>query len=293
MWRLVDDRPGHRRQSEGLLLALSRLARVEETVIEAGELRLRRSRPGGLTRPDLLVGAGRRTCTPMLGAALATGAATVALMDPGIPWRWLFDYAIVPRHDRLPEGPRTLVVDGVLNPLVPQKDSDPGRGLILVGGPSRHVAWSDASLLRQIREAAMRDSRVSWTLTTSRRTPEGFLEQVPELPNLRRLSWRQTPPGWLPGQLGRCGQAWASPDSVSMVYEALTAGCRVGVFDLPWKGRSRLAEGLEDLIRRRMVTPLSRLAEGEALPPAARQLAEARRSARWLLDRPALQRFRR
>jgi hypothetical protein len=53
-----------------------------------------------------------------------------------------------------------------------------------------------------------------------------------------------TPSGWLEGQLARAGEAWVTPDSVSMVYEALTAGCRVGLFDLPAKPASRVARGV-------------------------------------------------
>lgn len=47
--------------------------------------------------------------------------------------------------------------------------------------------------------------------------------------------------------LGRATQTWVSPDSVSMIHEALTAGCRVKVFDLPWKKGSKWKTDLEEL----------------------------------------------
>jgi mitochondrial fission protein ELM1 len=53
-----------------------------------------------------------------------------------------------------------------------------------------------------------------------------------------------TSPDWLPTQLARADQAWVTADSVSMVYEALTAGAAVGVLDVP---RPRQAGSAGDL----------------------------------------------
>ena len=67
-------------------------------------------------------------------------------------------------------------------------------------------------------------------LTTSRRTPPGwlaYLRQHLEPGLLRRLSlhdWRGLEPDWLVQRLPLADSVWVSEDSVSMVYEALTAG---------------------------------------------------------------------
>jgi mitochondrial fission protein ELM1 len=80
-------------------------------------------------------------------------------------------------------------------------------------------------------------------LTTSRRTPPDFLATLPNL-DIKQTPAEETPPGWLEQQLQQTGSAWVTPDSVSMLYEALTSGCSVGVFDLPAVKGSKVAEGV-------------------------------------------------
>ena len=294
VWRIGDGRPGHERQTGGLVRALRREVRVDEEVLRVPLSRFPHCPDS--PRPDLLMGAGRRTHPALMAASLVTGAPSLVLMDPGPLRRWCFDYRIVPWHDGLPPSPGTLVVDGVLNPLWPGGSPDMGRGLILVGGPSAHVDWSDDSMEEQVRKVATRFPGVRWTLSNSRRTPAGLLERLETTlspTNLLCVDHRSTGSGWLPEQLQSSGQAWVSPDSVSMVYEALTAGCRVGVFDIDWGRPSRVRRGLDRLAREGMVTRLAELGDRAELPPPPRRLEEAARSARWLLAQLGVQVSRR
>jgi mitochondrial fission protein ELM1 len=66
--------------------------------------------------------------------------------------------------------------------------------------------------------------------SSTRRTPEGFLEQVraQQLP-VEITPHQQTPPEWVPTQLMAATEAWATEDSVSMIFEAVTAGARTGI----------------------------------------------------------------
>lgn len=50
--------------------------------------------------------------------------------------------------------------------------------------------------------------------------------------NMRIFAHDETPVGWLEDTLNDSEIAWVTPDSISMVYEALSANCKVGVFDL-------------------------------------------------------------
>ncbi len=52
--------------------------------------------------------------------------------------------------------------------------------------------------------------------------------------------------------------AWVTPDSISMTYEALSAGCRTGVFELsPNKtSNSRITHSIEALVKNQYVRTL-------------------------------------
>ncbi len=44
-------------------------------------------------------------------------------------------------------------------------------------------------------------------------------------------------PGWVEQQYDNSTVVWVTADSVSMIFEALTAGCKVGVIPVDWKKR--------------------------------------------------------
>jgi hypothetical protein len=95
----------------------------------------------------------------------------------------------------------------------------------------------------------------------------------------------QTPPGWLEAELAACSEVWASPDSGSMVYEALTAGCRVGLLELAPCPDSHLASDMAHLIEAGWVKPIARWRRDRALAPAPTGFNEAERCARLILER--------
>ena len=73
-----------------------------------------------------------------------------------------------------------------------------------------------------------------------------------------------------------------------MIYEALTAGCHVGLLPLARKAASRLHQSIEQLLRERFVTSLSDWLAGGNLTPPQKSLDEAGRCARLLLDKGLL-----
>jgi mitochondrial fission protein ELM1 len=59
---------------------------------------------------------------------------------------------------------------------------------------------------------------------------------------------QQTPPGWLAGKLSALETVWVTEDSVSMIYEALSGGAKVGVLEMPrLRPGARVIRGLEVL----------------------------------------------
>ena len=91
---------------------------------------------------------------------------------------------------------------------------------------------------------------------------------------------------WLPQQLGRCEQAWVTVDSVSMVYETLTAGASVGLLELPVRQpRGKLARSLDRLCLDADVTRFSAWTENPILHPPRHTFAEADRCADEIVRR--------
>lgn len=285
LWRFTDGKPGHEKQTLGLCRALARLVPIYRADLPvSGGWRdvvhwmLGAYPPGrGLPPPDLLVGAGHATHAPMLAAQRAFGGRSVVLMRPSLPLA-LFDLCLIPEHDAPPPRENVVTTLGALNPLTAAGEHRTDLGLILVGGPSSHFQWDAAAVTRQIGELTRSRPEVAWSLTTSRRTPVGFLDSL-DVAHLDIHPVEATPSGWLEDRLAQSGEVWVTPDSVSMVYEALTAGCRVGLLDLPARAGSRVARGVETLKARGLVSMRPHV------PGPAVSLDEAGRCAGIILEK--------
>lgn len=289
IWRFSDGKPGHDSQSNGLIDALSRRLAVQRFELHtvagwrAGAWWLGRRFPPGarLPAPSLLIGAGHATHLPMLAARRRYGGRSVVLMKPSLPCA-CFDLCLVPQHDAAGPADNVLVTQGVLNGVRGSDRHDPDTGLVVLGGPSRHVRWDDDNMVRQVHDLLRRRPRGRWRLTGSRRTPAALVERLQrELPWLEVLPYTQTPAGWLAARLAEAGEVWVSRDSVSMIYEALSSGARVGLLDVPARRRSRVARGIDTLIARGWVS-----APGRTAPTGgpARPLDEAARCADWIVQ---------
>lgn len=234
-------------------------------------------------KPDLIVGAGHATHPTLLAARRAHGGRAVVLMKPSLPRR-CFDLCILPRHDGVAADTHTLVTDGALNRVRPATASDANHGLILVGGASPHFEWDSDALRAQIKRILARTPDMQWTLTTSRRTPTDFLALLPQHPKLNIVPHTATSPDWLPEQLAQCGTVWVTPDSASMVLEALTAGADVGVFDLPVNPKSRVGRAIAQLVESQRITRFANWCANDKLQSNTHPLAEADRCAEWILE---------
>ena len=290
VWIVSDGKPGHLNQSLGLAEALARAIPTEIRTVPALPAwrawlawLLKRFPGGALPAPDLIVGAGHATHPALLAARRARGGRAVVMMKPSLP-RSAFDLCIIPEHDGVAADAHTLVTAGALNRVRPASERDPKRGLILVGGVSPHFEWDGDAIQVQIKSILARTPDIAWTLTTSRRTPDDFLAQLPPASNLDVAPHTATPPDWLPQQLGRSGTVWVTPDSASMVFEALTAGADVGVFDLPVNPKSRVARAIAQLADDRRITRFAAWCANGTLHPNLHPLAEADRCAEWILE---------
>lgn len=243
--------------------------------------------------PALAIGCGRQ-------AALATrllrdrGSQALQILDPRIDTRY-WDLVIAPEHDAL-RGDNVIPMLGSLHPVddlwLAQARRDfahiatlpAPHTVLLVGGPSRHVALQDdafESLLSQL-AAHARAEYGSVSVVASRRTPErwrGLLAQLPaDLPGIR---WRDDRDGANPyaGLLGHADRIVCTPDSVNMLSEA--AATLAPVF--AWSagianGRLRLfLDALRNSGRVRDLDDALAPFEAEPLRETARLAVEVRR----------------
>ena len=294
IWRMVDGKPGHEAQTSGLVQALG--DRVELRVFDLSAqtfcaslfgFTFGRFAPGtSLPKPDFIIGAGHRTHLTVLAAKRAFGGQSIVLMKPSLPLS-LFDLCIVPEHDRPRLGANVLVTRGVLNPVREAKAASANHGLFLIGGASKHHGWDTDRILSQVEGALVADEKIAWTLTTSRRTPPECVKELCalEYSKLKVVPFEETSKGWVAERLETCGKVWVSEDSVSMVFEALTAGASVGLLKVPrLKQHSRVYTAIDCLVEDQKVLWFD---ESVGLLNAiySKRLAEADRCADFIFKR--------
>jgi len=293
VWRFVDGKPGHDKQSLGLVNALKR--RVPTTCVDLPPLSTQQSLAAMVSgkfeagpeqpNPDFIVGSGHPTHMSLLAARRCIGGHSVVLMRPSLPIS-LFDLAVIPRHDGVTERDRVLVTHGVVNNSRPATGPrHPQRGLILIGGPSRHYRWDTDRVVQQILTLSQRTPDIDWQLSTSRRSPADVLPALhgAKLTNVNFHDGRKTATDWLDRELAACRCAWITPDSASMVYEALSAGAACGVFELLPRGNSRISRSIDELVRNAEATRFTDWLAGRPVVPRQHVLDEAGRTADWLL----------
>lgn len=301
LWLVADDRPGHRNQLAGVANWMRELAGVHCEWLPAPTSRLRamlwrllrRFPPGeGKPAPHWILVAGERTHWAGLAARRAAGGRLIVLMRPSLPYGW-FDLCCVPQHDEPPTRPNVLPTLGVANAVRAPVARKPGRVLILLGGPSRHHGWDTAAVTAQVCEIVRRTPHLHFTIADSRRTPPQALSTVCAAAKtwasggLEAMPVDQAPKGWLVDTLSRTATVWVTADSVSMLYEAATAGAAVGVLSVPMRrrGRKRALRAQELATEVGLATTFARWRKAHKLPQPAFPLQEAQRIAQALLMR--------
>ena len=102
------------------------------------------------------------------------------------------------------------------------------------------------------------------------------------------VQWDRCGGDWLARALAGARDVWVTEDSVSMIYEALTAGCRVGLLPLPRKSTGRLHRAIDRLLEQGFICAHGGRDTGPELPAPPRTLNEAGRCAGLLLEKGLL-----
>ncbi|MDX1757532.1 MAG: ELM1/GtrOC1 family putative glycosyltransferase [Marinobacter sp.] len=296
VWLLTDHKPGHENQLRGLGSRLQVLCGASLHWLDARHypVSLWRALMGlppvldrSLPAPNLILAAGSSTHRLLLSLRRLKRCRTVVLMKPSFPLGWV-DAAIIPQHDDVSPGARILLSDGVLNAITPlARLADKPEALVLIGGPSRHFEWNDNAVFDQVLQLMQQHPDWRWTLSGSRRTPTELSERLRSLagPKVTVVDHRRTGPRWLAERLSQSRAVWVTPDSNSMVYEAVTSGVPTGLFELAPVPHSRIARGIANLVESGRAAlwrdQSGVMNQASLLSP---QLWEADRAAAWLIE---------
>jgi uncharacterized protein len=308
---VMDGRPGHEKQTRGIIEALKKRTLLEihyrhlPSLSMASDIRNRlayltsffrrgsdtASTKGTGPKVDLVIGTGYHTHFPLLLLKKKTGARVVTCMTPDFPLKGQMDLCCIPRHDSPRMAANVFITTGPPSTATAENAHDPGKGLILVGGVDEksHI-WDTNATLKQIKTILGHYPDWHWTLSSSPRTPEETVTQLEVLEKTKPMasfySYKSTPPGWIERQYNEHLTAWVTGDSISMVYEALTAGCRVGILPIRWKRKNNKFQcSIDDLVQGKWAITYEQWVRGETLPTPAAPLNEAARCANEILRR--------
>ncbi|MBU3085921.1 mitochondrial fission ELM1 family protein [Acinetobacter seifertii] len=280
-----DGKAGHRSQALGLFQAMQRQqanATFEEVSIHdlpiISLIKALFSSKNTLFEqaPDFIFGVGSHTHFRVwLLGKIFKKAKTVILMKPNLPIVW-FDYAVIPEHDGIPANSRVIVTRGALNPIRNENRHQKARILIALGGSSKRHQWNQEKVLLSVQQIVEHNPNSEIILTTSRRTPAEFIDILRQQSFAKYLQIcpvEQTPQGWIFEEMQKAEAVWVTEDSVSMIYEALTAGCRVGVIAMDRLKQDRITNSVDVLLEKKFianVSDINLLPEGQLLQEADR-----------------------
>lgn len=271
IWRFVDGKPGHEKQSQALVNGLKE--QMQGLDIQVLDYQVSQSLfhyfwrwltqrvigPSNSEQPQLIIGAGHKTHGPMLLSKCQNAVKAVVILSPSLP-SFLFDMIIAPEHDyynkRRPDNLLTVPFA-----LVDTLDShpSPNQGLILLGGESKWFSWNSMKVAEQIKSIIeLSPPDISWSISNSRRSPEEVFEQIQQACGasctISLLEYTELADTWLPQQLSTAGRIWVSADSASMISEALATNAQVGIIALPSKvKKNKLQCAIDTLISRKQV----------------------------------------
>lgn len=290
IWRFVDGKPGHEKQTEGLIDGLRRVCDNGLVVEEvAPHLRFGRKTLRKLNEkspPHLLVGAGHGVHLPILRCKVAFGGKTVLLMKPSLPKSW-FNLLFVPSHDKVQNFGNVVQTNGPLCPVSTANKTE-GCGLILLGGPSKHFEWDLNATINAVQTIVASNPQIHWKICDSRRTPDSALAAINHSSNQSLHSWNSVSDTFLQDEMAKVKWAWVTCDSVSMIYECLANHVQTGVIPQPPRQRfrvSKIVSGIEQLQQEEQVQALDLIRPVLCPKQPSLQDLESDRCARIVRDR--------
>jgi hypothetical protein len=214
----------------------------------------------------------------------------ITCMTPARHLEKCFDLCFVPEHDGRSEDKNIMLTVGAPNMSQNIQSHREECGLILLGGidPKSHH-WQSNRVTKMVEKLIETDRLKSWTISSSPRTPQDTVAMLKQLSkkydNLHFFDYKETPPGWIEKQYDKNKVVWVTADSISMIYEAITAGCSVGILPMQWVSKNSKFKKNEDvLLAKSLVIPFSSWENGIVTWDESIKLNEAERCADRILQ---------
>lgn len=302
---VIDGRPGHEKQSFGIVQGLANRVNAERHIIDVSKRTFSKqvlSYLGLISKipvpalelpaeADLVIGTGTRTHSTVLAIKNKLSVPAVTCMTPGKHLRDRFDLCFVPEHDGCRQRNNYFFTLGAPNTLRDYGRHNPNEGLILLGGldPKSHI-WNQRDIEEKVRTIINRGKNIKWSISSSPRTPENTVQSIKEIvdtrDNAQFYDYKETPKGWVEERYHASGTVWVTTDSISMLYEAITAGCQVNVIPVEWlETQSKFRGNEELLIKKGLVTPFAAWDRGDTCRSLKPELNEAQRCADHILKK--------
>jgi mitochondrial fission protein ELM1 len=150
--------------------------------------------------------------------------------------------------------------------------------------------WEDAEVITGLEKILEKENSMKWVVSSSPRTPVDTVKMVENLAAVHScltfFRFEDTPQGWVEQQYDLASVAWVTADSVSMIHEALTAGCKVGVLPVQWKKKNnKFKKSIAFLEDKGFVLSFESWAGGKEEWPVHENFNEAQRCADIILQK--------
>ena len=261
IWLIMDGKRGHEKQSEDLVQALQNLVGIEVTKMDGMFLKpfisklLRLFNFDSIKKPDLIIGTGHATHLHMIFSKILNGGKTVVIMKPSLPHSW-FDLCFIPKHDGLPEKPGIFLTNGSINNIENEKKHNKSKGLIVLGGKSKHFNWDNQVVIDQINNIINQHPKIRFKIATSRRTPKDFIDHLDA--NLKKnipvYEYEKVKKNWFMEEAKLSKFAWVTEDSISMIYELIASGSNITPIRLEKKHDSKISNEISRLINTGLIS---------------------------------------
>lgn len=247
IWLILDGKIGHDKQSECLVKALQEFVDIEITKIESKFFKLFNFT--SIKKPDLIIGAGHATHLHILFSKILNGGKTVVIMKPSLPYSW-FDLCLIPKHDCVPEKKGIFLTNGAINNIENERKHNNTKGLIVIGGKSKHFSWDNQSVIGQIYSIIHKYPKIKFKIATSRRTPIDFIDHLDEnfKKNIPVFEYKKVKKNWFVEEAKLSKYAWVTEDSISMIYELIASGSNVSPISLDKKYDSKISIEISRMI---------------------------------------------
>ncbi len=240
---------------------------------------------------DLAIGTGTHTHLSLLTAKKSSNIHIVTCMSPAPYLIDSFDLIFAPNHDNVASRENVVATVGPPNINENKNQHEENSVLILIGGadPKSHI-WNDTAIIHSVEKLISYEADKKFVMSSSPRTPINTEEKLGEIagsfPNVEFHRFKETPSGWVEQQYSRSRYVWVTGDSISMVYEALSSGCKVGIIPVTWKAKnSKFLRSINYLQEKLLTVELEAYLNGKATWKKNCSLNEAERCAEEILRR--------